>query len=224
MSIPNENGFRANMDANMRSRVESVKQLIRDDQKLVLQLLMDNFETSQNSTTIEELGFSKVALGKEYDGKSEQDLINFCENDLQVSTNELAKNGAAIEAKRLYRQSKSVTAKGTERVKTSSFIVQRRIDELVKGQMAKNVDNIGDWAMQRFINSGFIQKGGIEDEFGRSAIENIFNYKATKTYLDSHRQEIDGHHEQLGLQRSHNMKISRELKRRSSEESSESSE
>lgn len=172
-----------------------------------LEALEEKMNHNKNSA---DLDFSEVPLD-DYDGLSEKELVQKAQNNMAIEV--LSQKAILSEAKRLYRANQPTTLQGNARQRATNNEVQTRIHELVQNRITLN-EQANDWTEQRYINTSWVQKGGNEDDYGRSLSENLFNFKSVKQYLDSHKDEIEQHHRTLGIMKSHNMRVPKELKRR----------
>jgi len=156
------------------------------------------------------LQFSDEGL-EEYGDLSEQDLINLT---LQSSTLiDLAKKCLVSHAKRAWQNNQKTNRDGSERKRATASATQEKIHALVIEQIAKN-NKAENWYEKRAINTSFIQKGGREDNLGRTtAMPNLFGFSAVKTYLETHEETIAEHHHTHKMRGNFNQKVSNELKR-----------
>jgi hypothetical protein len=157
-----------------------------------------------------DFNFNETPLD-DYDGLSEKELVQKAQSNMTIEV--LAQKAVLSEAKRLHRANSPTTMQGTARQRATNAEVQQQIHELVQSRMTLN-EQAKDWTEQRYINTSWVQKGGNEDDYGRSLSENLFNFKSVKQYLDSHKDDIEQHHRTLGIMKNHNMRVPKELKRR----------
>lgn len=171
---------------------------------------LEALEAKMNHKGSPDFDFNEIPLD-DYDGLSEKELVQKAQNNISIEV--LAQKAVVSEAKRLYRANSPTTMQGTARQRATNNEVQEKIHALVQSRMALN-EQANDWTEQRYINTSWVQKGGSEDDYGRSLSENVFNFKSVKQYLDSHKDEIEQHHRTLGITKNHNMRVPKELKRR----------
>jgi hypothetical protein len=156
------------------------------------------------------LTFSDAPL-EEYDGLSEKQLVEQVTKSSPL--NHFAQKTIVAEAKRLYWQTKETTKGGRERERKTSIDIQKQIHELVQERMRFN-EAATDWVDQRRITTSWLQTGGREDAQGRSIKESVYNFRAVDEYFSIHGDEVEAHHQKLGIDKYHNMKVPKELKKR----------
>jgi len=172
---------------------------------------LEALEEKMNNKGSTDFDFNETPLD-DYDGLSEKELVQKAQSN-HMTIEVLAQKAIISEAKRLYRANQPTTLQGTTRQRATNSEVQQQIHTLVQNRMTLN-EQANDWTEQRYINTSWVQKGGNEDDYGRSLSENLFNFKSVKQYLDSHKDDIERHHRTLGITKNHNMRVPKELKRR----------
>ena len=201
----------AGISKTLRDKVGLLKKQTGCDNRKLLEKALEALEEKMNNKDkTDGPTFNDNPLD-DYNGHSEKELVEMAQEGMTI--NVLVQKAVISEAKRLYRANQTTTRQGNVRQRQTNGEVQQKIHALVQKRMTLN-EQANDWTEQRYINTSWVQKGGEEDEYGRSLSENMFNFKSVKQYLDSHKDEIEQQHRTLGIMKNHNMRVPKELKRR----------
>lgn len=176
-------------------------------------LMLQTMQSVNKSTQPTQPSFDDKPM-PDYDGLSEQQIVDKAIE--KVGVDFLTRSGIVAEAKKMYRGEQTLTAQGKPRQRASNGDVFKQIDNLVKERMRLN-NEATDWTEKRNINTAWVQKGGKEDEFGRSLGESYFAFSTVKKYFDIHGEEIAKHHNQLEITPTHNMRVPKALKKLASQ-------
>ena len=204
---------------SMEAQITDLKNKIglsknKDLLEFLLQTAQQSLDNDHNvpvaEFTIDDLPLNSELLLADYDNLTEYDLVAKAVD--KIGLNQFIQNAIMTESKKVHSGDKPLTSSGKIRIKTSSAAILNRLKVIVDEQITAN-NNTDDKVNMRHINAGWLMTGGICDELGRPG-PNKYNYKTCARYIQSRADELDEHHNRLGLSGTHKMWVVNELKRK----------